>query len=62
MISKVLTYKGQTINPSDLFNQLIAIQPANSIFPVQKALGSIGGAVASGFIEKKSNGNYERMR
>ena len=62
MISKVLTYKGQTINPRDLYNQLLAIQPKTTLYPAKRALASIGGSVTQGFIAKNINGDYVRCK
>ena len=62
MMAQVLTYIGQTINPSDLYSQLLAIQPAGTLYPAQRALGSIGGSIARGFIGRNCNGDYVRLR
>ena len=62
MISKVLTQKGQTITPKELFVQLLLIQPKNTRYPKKRALASIGGSVTQGFIVKNSVGEYVRTR
>lgn len=62
MIASVLTYKGQTKSPTELFRDLVNIQSPMTRYPVRRALGSIGGAITQGFIAKNASGDYVRLR
>ncbi len=54
MINRVISGKGTIIAKIDLFNSLVNLNP-NHPFKKQKALGSIGGAVNSGYIVDLGN-------
>ena len=61
MISKVLITKGMTMSVSTLMDALTKCWPGDP-YAVQKAAGSIGGAVHNAFITIGSNGIVTRIR
>ena len=61
MIARVLTTKGMTMPMSTLMMQLTKCWPGDP-YAVQKAAGSIGGAVHNAFIKIGINGMVTRIR
>jgi len=54
MITAVFKYKGQTMTVAEAFRALIALNPTDK-YNKQKAAGSLGGAMNSGFLKRYGN-------